>query len=38
VAALEVPAGWAREQAAVALAYDPARITVFPTSSSGGPA
>ena len=29
MAALEVPAGWAREGAAVAVAYDPATITVF---------
>jgi ABC-type Fe3+/spermidine/putrescine transport system ATPase subunit len=37
VAALEVPPGWAREQASVALAYDPARITVFRAPSSGAP-
>jgi ABC-type Fe3+/spermidine/putrescine transport system ATPase subunit len=29
LAALEVPQGWAREEAPVAIAYDPSRITVF---------
>ncbi len=34
IAALEVPEGWAREGAPVAVAYDPARITAFRESAS----
>ena len=37
LAALEVPVGWAREEAPVAIAYDPARITVFRTKLAGAP-
>jgi hypothetical protein len=29
VAALDLPSGWVRQSGAVALAYDPARITAF---------
>jgi ABC-type Fe3+/spermidine/putrescine transport system ATPase subunit len=35
LAALEVPQGWAREEAPVAIAYDPARITLFRAPSGG---
>ncbi len=36
LAALEVPAGWAREEAPVAIAYDPALVTLF-RAPPGGP-